>query len=114
MSNKQDRIDLTQFEGMSDDWEVVPQPDGEYAIVTGRDNSSLEEANIIAKLPTLIAELKRCYEKEDEIIEYVAYLLATPDVLEQLMGSPSQIHTINNLTHSLEKLLEKLKNKASE
>ena len=115
MSNEsENRIDLTQYEGMNDDWEVVPQPDGEYAIVTGRDNSSLEEANIIAKLPSLIAELKKCYEKEDEIIEYVAYLLATPDVLEQLMGSPSQIHTINNLTHSLEKLLEKLKNKASE
>ena len=66
MSNK--RIDLTQFEGMSDDWEVVPQPDGEYVIVTGRDNSSLEEAYTIAKLPNLIAELERCYEREDMII----------------------------------------------
>ena len=63
---------------------------------------------------TLIAELKRMYEKEDDIIEYVGYLLATPDVLEQLMGSPSQIHTINNLTESLEKLLDILKDKASE
>ena len=66
------RIDLTQFKGMSDNWEVVEQvveaalravePAVEYAIVTGRDNSSLDEANIIAKLPSLIAELKRCYE----------------------------------------------------
>jgi len=62
----------------------------------------------------LIAELKRMYEKEDDIIEYVGYLLATPDVLEQLMGSPSQIHTINNLTGSLEKLLDILKDNASE
>lgn len=62
------RIDLTQFEGMSDDWEVVPQPDGEYAIVTGRDNSSLEEAYTIAKLPTLIAELKKMYAREDELL----------------------------------------------
>jgi len=60
-----ERIDLTQFEGLGD-WEVVPQPDGEYAIVTGRDNSSLEEANTIAKLPTLIAELKRCYDLIDK------------------------------------------------
>ena len=62
-----ERIDLTQFEGIGD-WEVVPQPDGEYAIVTGRDNSSLEEANTIAKLPTLIAELKRCYEELDWLL----------------------------------------------
>jgi len=65
-----ERIDLTQFEGLGD-WEVVPQPDGEYAIVTGRDNSSLEEANTIAKLPTLIAELKRCYEKIDRLLETI-------------------------------------------
>ena len=64
--------------------------------------------------PEIIAELKRMYEKEDDIIEYVGYLLATPDVLEQLMGSPSQIHTINNLTGSLEKLLDILKDNASE
>ena len=62
----------------------------------------------------LIYELKRMYKQEDDIIEYVGYLLATPDVLEQLMGSPSQIHTINNLTGSLEKLLDILKDNASE
>ena len=69
--SKDTRIDLTQFEGIGD-WEVVPQPDGEYAIVTGRDNSSLEEANTIAKLPTLIAELKRCYAMLDAIAYEVA------------------------------------------
>ena len=73
MSNE--RIDLTQFEGMSNDWEVVPQPDGEYAIVTGRDNSSLEEAYTIAKLPNLIAELKRCYEELDEYDKLVGLLI---------------------------------------
>jgi len=67
------RIDLTQFEGIGD-WEVVPQPDGEYAIVTGRDNSSLEEANTIAKLPTLIAELKRCYQQIDLLTK--AFMMA--------------------------------------
>ena len=79
------------------------------------DEAGFEQSNakLIAALPEIIAELKRMYEKEDEIIEYVGYLLATPDVLEQLMGSPSQIHTINNLTGSLEKLLDILKDNAS-
>jgi hypothetical protein len=62
MSNE--GIDLTQFEGI-EEWEVEKRPDGGYAIKTGRDNFSLEEAETIAKLPTLIAELKRCYEKID-------------------------------------------------
>ena len=62
MSNE--RIDLTKFEGM-EEWQVEKRPDGGYAIKTGRDNFSLEEAETIAKLPTLIAELKRCYEEID-------------------------------------------------
>jgi len=93
MSNESERIDLTGFEGFTrDEWSQNGWHIG----------------------PNLIAELNRMYEKEDEIIEYVGYLLATPDVLEQLMGSPSQIHTINNLTRSLEKLLDILKANASE
>ena len=62
MSNE--RIDLTKFEGM-EEWEVEKRPDGGYAIKTGRDNFSLEEAETIAKLPTLIDELKKCYELID-------------------------------------------------
>lgn len=61
------RIDLTQFEGM-EEWEVEKQPDGGYAIKTGRDNFSLEEAETIAKLPTLIDELKKMYAREDELL----------------------------------------------
>tara|TARA_Y100000385_G_scaffold187728_1_gene194036 strand:+ start:420 stop:686 length:267 start_codon:yes stop_codon:yes gene_type:complete len=63
-----DRIDLTQFEGIKE-WEVEKRPDGGYAIKTGRDNFSLEEAETIAKLPSLIAELKRMYESEDRLLE---------------------------------------------
>ena len=63
MSN---RIDLTQFEGI-EEWGVEKRPDGGYAIKTGRDNFSLEEAETIAKLPSLIAELKRCYEEIDKL-----------------------------------------------
>ena len=64
MSNE--RIDLTQFEGINE-WEVEKRPDGGYAIKTGRDNFSLEEAETIVKLPTLIAELKKCYEEIDAL-----------------------------------------------
>ena len=41
----------------------------------------------------------------EETIEYVEYLTATPSVLRQLAGSPSQLHTIDNLDASLHKLL---------
>ena len=122
MSNK--RIDLTQFEGHTSDWSIQEGPlptlfitDNDGVIATmemDAEERYVADSLLISKAPDLLDELKRCYEKEDEIIEYVGYLLATPDVLERLMGSPSQIHTINNLTNSLEKLLEKLKNKASE
>jgi hypothetical protein len=67
MSNEsENRIDLTQFEGIKE-WEVEKRPDGGYAIKTGRDNFSLEEAETLAKLPNLIAELKRCYEELDSL-----------------------------------------------
>lgn len=59
-----ERIDLSQFDGMKE-WEVEKRPDGGYAIKTGRDNFSLEEAETIAKLTTLIPELMRCYETID-------------------------------------------------
>ena len=63
-----ERIDLTQFNTIGK-WEVEKQPDGNYAIKTGRDNSSLEEAETIAKLPTLITELKKMYAREDELLD---------------------------------------------
>ena len=65
MSNE--RIDLTQFEGIGE-WKVLEYWDEEearYEIRTGRDNHSKHEAEVIAKLPNLIAELKRCYEELD-------------------------------------------------
>ena len=128
MSNK--RIDLTQLEGITTGkWSIIRNggridigvgtPDSYSPIITFTESLAKQvmmidrdvaDMNAIAAVPELIAELKRCYEKEDETIEYVDYLLATPDVLERLMGSPSQIHTINNLTASLEKLLDILKN----
>ena len=65
MSNK--GIDLTQFEGM-EEWKVIPYHHDkviDWQVKTGRNMRSKEEAETIAKLPTLIAELKRCYERID-------------------------------------------------
>ena len=68
MSNE--RIDLTQFEGIGE-WKVLEYWDEEearYEIRTGRDNHSKHEAEVIAKLPNLIAELKKMYNREDELL----------------------------------------------
>ena len=75
MSN---RINLTQFQGIGE-WEVKQRPDGGYAIKTGRDNFSLEEAEAIAKLPTLIAELKKMYEREDALVSAIKKLCDSED-----------------------------------
>ena len=79
MSNESEneRIDLTQFEGMTKGpWRWDNDDYGAYvftdngedglqiaSIESGEDN----DASAIAKLPNLITELKRCYEELDEI-----------------------------------------------
>ena len=67
------RIDLTQFEGI-EEWKVIPYHHDkviDWQIKTGRNMRSKEEAETIAKLPTLIAELQRCYERIDVLKEYI-------------------------------------------
>tara|TARA_B110000285_G_C14839501_1_gene474672 strand:+ start:384 stop:713 length:330 start_codon:yes stop_codon:yes gene_type:complete len=69
MSNK--RINLTQFEGIGE-WKVLAHRHNkviDWQVKTGRDMRSKEEAETIAKLPTLIAELKKCYAREDELLD---------------------------------------------
>ena len=64
---KHERIDLTQFEGIGE-WKVIEcwdEEEARYEIRTGRDNHSKHEAEVIAKLPNLIAELKKSYETID-------------------------------------------------
>ena len=62
------RIDLSQFEEI-ETWYVLERDDGPgFDIKTGRDPYSLPQSDAIAKLPTLIAELKRMYDREDELI----------------------------------------------
>ena len=97
---KHERIDLTQFEGIGE-WEVLEYWDEEearYEIRTGRDNHSKHEAEVISKLPTLIAELKRMYKREDELLDalriirddlqearaYGAYTLAQSEKLRKI------------------------------
>ena len=73
MSNE--RIDLTQFEGITKGkWVADFEPAGECWIVESSSPSRLQtvgqylyegDANAIAKLPDLIAELKNCYKLLD-------------------------------------------------
>ena len=94
MSNE--RIDLTQFEGIKE-WKVIPYHHDkviDWQVKTGRNMRSKEEAETIAKLPTLIAELKRCYEELDEAeyrLEMAEDVLGRSDwnsVYRELIGPP--------------------------
>lgn len=97
MSNK--RIDLTQFEGIVE-WEVERLPDGNYAIKTGRDNSSLEEAETIAKLPSLIAELKKMYKREDELLDALRIIRDDlGDILPSNNGQEQMLDKIYNFAN---------------
>ena len=76
---RNERIDLTQFEGMTKGpWRWDNDDYGAYvftdngedglqiaSIESGEDN----DASAIAKLPNLLAELKRCYERLDKANE---------------------------------------------
>ena len=78
MSN---RIDLTQFEqltvGKIGWWADFSREYGQHLILSGSgDDNDLEyiaevysetDKNLLVQFPELIAELKRCYEKIDEI-----------------------------------------------
>jgi hypothetical protein len=102
-----DRIDLTQFEGIAA-WEVEKRTDGGYAIKTGRDNFSLEEAETIAKLPNLIAELKRCYEREDALIEALRIIRDDLDDALETEGYNTSAH------EKSERTLQKIRNFAND
>ena len=79
----QERIDLTQFEGIRKDWlyqEVKDSGNSEYATVNGGefsdilffiDRAEISEAELkaLTMVPGLIAELKRCYEEIDQLRE---------------------------------------------
>ena len=93
----QERIDLTQFEGIRKDWlyqEVKDSGNSEYATVNGGefsdilffiDRAEISEAELkaLTMVPGLIAELKRCYEEIDEFEETVYRLDKAEDVLSR-------------------------------
>jgi len=93
MSN---RIDLTQFEDIREDWlyqEVNDPGNSEYATVNGGEfhdilffieKAEISEAELtaLAMVPDLIAELKRCYELID----------AQKENLEFLNGAIEKLH----------------------
>jgi len=99
------RIDLTQFEGI-EKWEVEKRLDGGYAIKTGRDNFSLEEAEIIAKLPSLIAELKRMYAREDELLDALRIIR---DDLDEIIAQEVNLSLSSRL-----KMIKKIRNFAND
>ena len=73
----QERIDLTQFDGMYDTEGIGPNPKNLFEEVEEefKDGGvktkplylSNQEVNAITLLPELIAELKRCYEEIDAL-----------------------------------------------
>ena len=89
MSNK--RIDLTQFEGIREDWhynEVKDTGNSEYATVNGgefqdilffieRAEISDTELMVATMPPKLIAELKKCYEEIDKLRKALSILNST-------------------------------------
>jgi len=90
MSNKNERIDLTQFEDVKGPWEYNTDDDGwTLATIHERDNPDRDEfivlmrkpngdplltmnpnLSAITMVPELIAELKRCYYEIDLLREY--------------------------------------------
>ena len=84
MSNE--RIDLTQFENFEDfataPWVVSPEE--AQVVIIPANHEAMEEMRLytgsmtnsmaIAKVPELIAELKRCYEELDKWTNYATYI----------------------------------------
>jgi hypothetical protein len=90
MSNE--RIDLKQFEGMTEGpwkhvmpehgWDDIMGANGELVSQVTLDNHI--DGPSIAKLPELIAELKRCYEEIDRVRAIAedlhAYIVSNADI----------------------------------
>ena len=71
MNTKNKRIDLTQLEWMISDYRKKAEEK------TGR---TLLDLDAIAMVPELIAELKRMYEREDELMEILSILEDRHDI----------------------------------
>ena len=104
MSNKNERIDLTQFEDVKGPWEYNSDDDGwTLATIHERDNPDRDEfivlmrkpngdplltmnpnLSAITMVPELIAELKKCYEEIDRVRAIAedlhAYIVSNADI----------------------------------
>ena len=96
MSNESEnkRIDLTQFEGITEGpWEyemltlvtayphpaiTINQTEGDLRLRLGKV-SCPQDGKAMAKLPDLIAELKRLYEREDALVGAIKELCDSED-----------------------------------
>ena len=99
MSNESEnkKIDLTQFEGMTEGpWRADYDDDGAYVFTdNGEDGvliASIEsgedyDAASVSKLPNLIAELKRCYEELDVLQELLRTGLLEKEIYDQVKAS---------------------------
>ena len=108
------RIDLTQFEGIGE-WKVLEywdEDEARYEIRTGRDNHSKHEAEVISKLPNLIAELKRMYAREDELLDVLRIIIL--DLDNQPTGPNGDIfehiEKIRNFANDASLVLSKCRN----
>lgn len=109
---KRGRIDLTQFEGIGE-WRKVfeywDEGTARYEICTGRDTHPKHGAEVIAKLPDLLAELKRMYAREDELLD--ALRIIRNDLNEALDGP---LNFLLNGYNDWSEVIEKIRNFAND
>ena len=72
MSNE--RIDLTQFEKRENGEYKVEASIGDYTRYMYEDETDIALSKQLNMLPDLITELKRMYEREDELVEILSIL----------------------------------------
>ena len=113
MSNE--RIDLTQFDGMVEDLgepclNQDKMPLGNEWLIPhiahlqcgyGEESDDLEQIRItvlaMSKTPNLIAELKRCYEREDEMtFRLMQVLKERKDLRDQLQSLLAKVGEASN------------------
>jgi len=108
MSNK--RIDLTYFEGITENrgamnYEI--DENGMVGNVLGIDMNQ-KDAAAIYNIPRLIAELKRCYEREDALIEALRIIRDDLDDALETEGYNTSAH------EKSERTLQKIRNFAND
>ena len=106
--SKDDRIDLTQFEGTTEGpwnmdelgeiWRAVPLDAEPYCVMSFYHHPSIKpseaDLRLMAAGPTLVAELKRCYERETE-------LLAALQVIKEYINESQSMDNIKDFVNNV-------------